>query len=122
MPEFLNPLCAEQIDADHWRLTAGLGYQSETYGVILVPEGFVTDFASTPQIVWSIGMPKSGIYDRAAVIHDYLYTKGGKLPMRTYTKADSDAIFNEAMGILGVGSVKRWMMYQAVKLFGKGSF
>ena len=119
---FYAPLDVEQIDGEHWRLLAALNYVSDTYGSIIVPAGFVTDFASTPQIVWSIGMPKSGIYDCAAVVHDYLYVMGGLLTDRTYTKVDADAIFNEAMGVLGVGRVKRYFMYQAVKWFGRGAF
>lgn len=37
-----------------------------------VPPGFVTDFASIPQIFW-IALPKDGRYAYAAIIHDYLY-------------------------------------------------
>lgn len=38
---------------------------------IVVPKGFVTDFASIPQPLWSLGLSPHGQYSRAAVIHDY---------------------------------------------------
>ena len=121
---FLDRLVVEQVDSAHWKLYEPLRYVSFTWGMISVPELFVTDFASTPRVVWSFGMPKSGIYDSAAVVHDYLYVMGGRLPGREQpiTKAEADLIFKEAMGVLGVGKAKRWLMYQAVRAFGKGAF
>jgi hypothetical protein len=44
---------------------------------ISVPKGFVTDFASIPQGLWSLGLSPHGQYSRAAVIHDYLYWSQG---------------------------------------------
>ncbi len=125
IPGFLDPLDVMQLDDDTWKLLDDLRYWSAVRpALIKVPYGFVTDFASTPQIVWTIGMPKSGIYDKAAVIHDYLYTMGGHVagvPF-VYTKADADAIFKEALGVVGVNGIKRWAMYTAVRLFGRGAF
>jgi hypothetical protein len=37
---------------------------------IVVPAGFVTDFASIPQSLWSLGLSAHGQYSRAALIHD----------------------------------------------------
>ena len=34
--------------------------------------GFVTDLASTPQILWSM-LPRAAAYSYPAIIHDYLY-------------------------------------------------
>lgn len=121
---FGGDLDTRQIDAEDWMLLTELRYQSAgPLGLITVPNGFVTDFASTPQIVWSIGMPKSGEYDKAAVVHDYLYKMGGEIDGKPiYTKAQADWVFNEAMGVLGVNKVKRAMMYAAVVMFGRGNF
>lgn len=130
-PPFITRVSVTQVDAAHWRLDQPLRYWDGT-DAITVPAGFVTDFASTPQIVWSIGMPASGIYDAAATLHDYLYECGGSIRTvqapngswlyRQYTKADADLIFSRAMLMLGVGQPKRWLMYQAVRAFGRGSF
>ena len=40
---------------------------------IVVPKGFVTDFASIPQPLWALGLSPHGQYSRAAIVHDYLY-------------------------------------------------
>lgn len=39
---------------------------------LTVPAGFVTDYASIPQRLWSLYSPHD-VYSRAAVVHDYLY-------------------------------------------------
>lgn len=127
---YITTLNVKQIGAERWQLLTPLTYRNgET--LITAPTGFITDFASTPQIVWTLGMPKSGVYDSAACIHDLLYTLGGRVryaqtedgwAYRVYTKADADSIFYDAMGVLGVGQPKRWLMYKAVEAFGRGSF
>jgi hypothetical protein len=121
-PGFLTPLEARKVEgtADTWKLLSSLVYWREA-GTITVPMGFVTDFASTPRPVWMF-MPKSGEYDAAAVVHDYLYVKGGVLPQKTYSKAEADAIFLEALEVCGVGRFKRWLMYQGVRIGGRGNF
>ena len=115
-----------QLDAQNWRILTSVSYtgplsNSET---IVVPKGFVTDFASTPDFMWSLGMPKSGIYDPAAVVHDYLYVTAGKVQgtSMVFPKATADLIFKDALQLLGVGSFKAWAMWKAVSLFGKGNY
>ena len=46
--------------------------QAGNFDAVTVPTGFVTDFASIPQIFWSILRP-DGDYAYAAAIHDWLY-------------------------------------------------
>lgn len=86
---------------------------------VAVPVGFETDFASVP---WPAVMfiPKSGRYNSAAIVHDYLYSKQGKLEDgRVFTRAQVDKVFLEAMTDLGVNWFKRNIMYRAVR-FGGG--
>jgi len=78
---------------------------------IQVPKGFVTDFASIPQLFWSIA-PPTGKYASAAVVHDYLYAT------HTTTKAVADKVFLILMQRYGVGYIKRKIMYYAVRMFG----
>ena len=118
---FMGPLDARFLGNDMWLVLNDLTYQRDIKEFITVPRGFITDYASTPRFVW-LFMPKSGEYDPAAVVHDFIYVMGGVLPGKTYTKADADHIFLETMEVLGVGWVKRKLMHQAVKWFGKGSF
>ena len=122
---FTTPLEIEYIDGRKWRVTAEFDYYLDWNNLasrkITVPAGFVTDFASIPRAFWDI-LPHTGLYGKAAVIHDYLYVQGGKVPPDQFTKKQADRIFYEAMGVLGVGQPTRYIMWKAVSAFGKGSF
>lgn len=83
-------------------------------GTITVPEGFITDGASIPQIFWSILAP-FGDYFAAAVIHDYLYSLENTTK---FTRHDADLILKEAMFNLGVPWYRREVIYRAVQAFG----
>jgi hypothetical protein len=85
---------------------------SQALPTVTVPEGFVTDFASIPQVFWSIAKP-DGDYAHAAVIHDYLYWQ------QFTTKAVADQIFWEAMEDLKIPYVSQSILFNAVKVFGK---
>lgn len=85
-----------------------------------VPEGLETDLASTPNVVWSL-FPSNGVYDQMAVLHDYLYQEG------LVSRILCDVIFYEAMGVPLKGQPvipewRRWSMYRAVRLFGRGAY
>ncbi|QLH51082.1 MAG: DUF1353 domain-containing protein [Candidatus Accumulibacter cognatus] len=81
---------------------------------IVVPKGFVTDFASIPQSLWSLGLSPHGQYSRAAVVHDYLYWA------QPCTRAQADRLMVIAMKESNVGSFDEWAVYRAVDLFGSG--
>ena len=85
---------------------------------IVVPEGFVTDFASTPRLLYPI-FPPIGIYNKAAMVHDFLYSKECPIAIK---RAQADLFFLQAMVVLKVPKWKRELMYFAVKLFGKSHF
>jgi len=75
---------------------AGLELDPETglHRLIVVPAGFVTDFASTPKSLWSVA-PPIGRHSKGALIHDWLYTK--HLEGRPW----ADRVFLEAMELNG---------------------
>lgn len=118
-PFYSTEIDVDWIGSNKWRLNEEFSYEVDPGEIITVPAGFVTDFASIPRPFWNI-LPPHGEYAPAALIHDYLYATGG-LGGR-YTKAQSDDIFREAMKELGVGKVKRNIMWSAVRAFGRGSF
>lgn len=89
-------------------------YPSEQ--IICVPAGFVTDFASVPRLLWAI-FPPHGKWAKAAIVHDFLYTKP-----HTRSKEECDLIFLEAMSVLGVPVVTRKLMYWAVRFFGREAY
>ena len=109
---------------------------AESAEVITVPAGFETDFASIPWGLWNL-FPPLGPWARPAIVHDFLYATGGTGvwsgakyitgPIRKaftapeYTRAEADAIFREAMGVVEppVPAWRREIMYRAVR-FGGG--
>ncbi len=121
MSAFLTPLSTTLVDrrADDgtglWRLNTSFVYQSDLAGILVVPAGFCTDFASVPRIpvaYWFAG----GLADEPAVVHDYLYSTG-KL-----ARDKADAVFLEAMTVIQVPVYKRVPMYLAVRAFGEPHF
>ena len=88
-------------------LTQDLQYRVlQTTFVIVVPAGFVTDFASTPRALWSV-IPPTGRYQLAAVVHDFLYWDQG------CTREQADAIFRVAMAESNVKPFERDLMWEA---------
>jgi hypothetical protein len=83
---------------------------------IIVPKGFVTDFASIPKPLWSLGLSPEGQYTRAAVIHDYLYWAQG------CTRAQSDHLLVIAMKESAVGSFDEFVIFEGVDIGGSGAW
>lgn len=124
MSNFLSPLRIEDAGpGKHGRqvfvLLEEFPYEVGAAGsglVIRVPAGFVTDFASIPRLFWTIVSPV-GQHGKAAVVHDFLYRQTSG-----FSKVLADAIFFEAMELLGVPWYRRWAMYLAVRFFGRSSY
>ena len=87
-------------------------YYNETDSVttFTIPEGFKTDFASIPKAFRMILSP-IGLHGKAAVLHDYLCEYG------YLTRKRADEIFLEAMKVLGVGWLRRSVMYRSVRIY-----
>ena len=81
---------------------------------IIVPAGFITDFASIPRIIQLI-LPNS-IGRRAAIVHDYLYRTNGL--RGKFTRQQSDQIFLGALEVLGVRYTRRICLYIGVRIGG----
>jgi hypothetical protein len=112
-PFVLGPLCAALVagcqappspavrafgDNRFWITVEDMVYViGSTQDRIVVPKGFVTDFASIPQGLWSLGLGPQGRYSRAAVVHDYLYWSQG------CTRAQADRLMVIAMKESRVG-------------------
>lgn len=101
-----------QVEGGKWQLAAPLVYASDIYevGMIEVPEGFITDFASVPRlpVIYTLF---GGRANGPAVLHDYGY-QTGKWP-----RAIVDRLFREAMGCDGMW-MSKWFMWLGVRLFG----
>ena len=80
---------------------------------IWCPRGFRCDAASIPRVLWGI-YPPWARSNRAAVLHDYLYT------VQPCSRERADALFREALLACGVSSARTWIMWKAVRLGGGG--
>lgn len=112
-----NLIVSPLPDGKRWVLRKQFSYDVGEEGsgeTIVVPAGFITDFASIPRAFWAI-LPKWGKYGNAAVVHDYLYCTQPE----QYCRRRADEIFLEAMLVLNVGKCTAKTMYYAVRWFGR---
>jgi Protein of unknown function (DUF1353) len=108
---FLSDLEVQQVGDFDWKLVAPLIYQGRT-DVFEVPRGAETDFASVPfPFQWLI--PKTGRYNKAAVLHDYLWRH---MELTGISRSDADGVFRRALAELDVPFLRRWTMWAAVRV------
>jgi hypothetical protein len=109
------PLPEVKPFSDHqdWMLVKDLIYTiGETETQIIVPAGFVSDFASVPGWAQAISFGKltpHGEYSRAAIVHDFLYWA------QPCTRLQADNLFMIAMKESGVDETTRGRFYNAVR-------
>lgn len=103
-------------NTDDCILLSDLYYTSDKFR-IHVKKGMTTDGASIPRILWTaIGSPFIGKYRKASIIHDALYRS------HALSKKDSDRVFLDIMKSLGVGTIKRYLIFGGVFTFGWFSY
>lgn len=117
MPKFIFiPPLEIGENPEEWILTANCIYQSDIPGdngepvLVDVPKGFVTDLASIPRIARLL-IVKNGRHRAPAIVHDYLC----RLKME-FSRVLADKIFLEAMALVKVPKLRRWVMFAAVRL------
>ena len=106
-------------DGSNWMLQSPLIQEIGKNGryFVIVPRGFVTDFASIPQPLQILHANISiGRYGNAAVVHDYLYWR------QDCTREQSDNILATAMMEAGVSFLERQLIYQSVRQFGQAAW
>lgn len=86
--------------------------------ILIVPKGYKTDLASIPK--WAFWW-KRGLYDKAAICHDYIWDYGylktswGKeFP---FTRRESDRLFYEICLAVGVSRITALLMYLGVRIY-----
>jgi uncharacterized protein DUF1353 len=116
MRRFVGAVVVRQ-ERGWWVVERGFKYEDRYKKiVVVVPPGFITDFASTPRVLWDLMPPDAYEYSAAAIVHDRLYETHEK------TRSEADAIFYDAMQLHGTGRVKRYLMWLAVRLGGKQAY
>lgn len=111
-PQILTSLRVEYRAGRRYELIAPFVYESATAGVgtITVPAGFVTNFHSSPRLLWSIFPPDD--WAQAAVAHDHLYATG------FVTRAQADAVHREMLLLLGAPAWRARTMWLGLRAGG----
>lgn len=108
--KFLTPLIAQRLKSGKWEIETLLEYQSSLLGeVVVIPAGFVTDYASVPRLPVVYFLAGNTAHE-AAVVHDFLYWT------QPVTRKTADRVFLEAMKVTRVSAWRRRLMYWAVRL------
>src|ERR1700739_4089552 len=81
----------------HGRFNADFYCDSDIAGRIVIPKGFISDAASIPRIFWNILSDTDPYIEYPSFAHDLLYSVHGKLPDRTLTRQQCDAVIREQM-------------------------
>jgi hypothetical protein len=111
MARFLTPLRAEK-SGEYWTVLQPLIYDSDVAcKVFIVPEGFVTDFASVPRLPLAFLLTGDQAHE-AAVVHDFLYSRG------VVDRATADAVFREAAVASGEPAWRATLMHWGVRMGG----
>jgi hypothetical protein len=115
---FQSPLEVRQRTLDDWELISPLiFYSAELTRSVVVPTGFVTDFASVPRwpfIYWFTG----GTAEAPAVLHDYFY----RTNTEDITREGADSLLAEAMAAVGYWKVRTWLVWAGVRIGGYWSY
>lgn len=122
MPRISGPLRLDDLEDGSYRMKVSreFGYRCSELGIdIWVPAGYISDGATIPQFFWRVIGGKWGPYRSAAVPHDYLYSDGN-VAYPKVTKKQADLLFLYRMRELGIGIVRRTLMYWAVRLNFRG--
>lgn len=105
------------VDDGHWRLLEP--FVADVDGEdLVVPPGFLTDFDSVPKLP-VVYMAFSGSGKRAAVLHDYLYSRGGPREFKDRGRRWADRLFWAAMMCEGIDTVVADAKYLGVRVGGE---
>lgn len=122
MERFPDELVLRKLNGAQWELQRPFRYWSQRLKTwIEVPPGFVTDLASVP---WfgRFYVSVDGDHTKAAIVHDFLYTRASAVAFPNLPRREADQVFREALRLRGVGPVKTWIMYAAVRIGGGGMY
>jgi len=93
-----------------FKLSEELRYRPKAGGLYVVPQGFPTDLASIPVLLWFF-LPPFGNYLSAAVLHDWFCKQ------EWISRLDGDKLFLEAMLASNVKLWKAYVMYYGVRAY-----
>lgn len=113
-----DPLIRKIDNVRRWRLEEPLVYRSRIGRTITVPIGFETDGASVPRPLWWLYPPFGGEYDRAAIVHDYLYRHAEKFigdDSGHISRGEVDRLMLEMMDVDEFRLTGRRVVYRGIR-------
>jgi hypothetical protein len=115
MPNPLDgPLQVEPSDdGQTWMVLRQVSFWSCAGRRVIVPEYYITDFASVPRFLWWL-LPPWGRY----LLHDRLYYQHNTGAATGLKRVEADRIFREVMLAAQVKPWMRWMLYAGVRVGG----
>lgn len=120
MSRFTTTLKTEQIGKWTHTLLADLVLADDEQGVITVPAGFTTDFASIKVLhnafLFVLFALVSGYGNYAATVHDFIYSHG------QVSRKEADLILYRALRAEGVARWRSWLFYAGVRLGGAKNY
>jgi hypothetical protein len=81
--------------------------------VFQIEPDFPTDLASVPRLFWAL-LPPSGVYERAAVVHDWFCVHLAKGDCIVSAR-DADGLFRRIAREGGAGLLTRWALWAGVR-------
>lgn len=113
--EFVTTLKTEQLGRTKFKLLAPLHYR-DSLGDIVVPTGFITDFANLKAVhnifLYPLYALVSGYGNYGSTIHDYLYTT------KMMSRKQADRYLYRALRTEGVANWRSLVFYVGVRLGG----
>ncbi len=116
MSRFITTLKTDQTDRRTYKLLDDLVLADDDQRTIIVPAGFVTDFASIQVLhnafLFVLFALVSGYGNYAATVHDFLYSEG------QVSRKEADAVLFRALRAEGVARWRAWLMWAGVRIGG----
>jgi len=115
MSYFIAPLAAEQLGRWDWRLIRDLQLADPEHGLIVVPAGYLTNFASIRGLrVWLVLIYALlvGYGNASCAVHDHLYDQG------QLTRRQCDDVLYRALRAEGVARWRAWLFWAGVRIGG----
>jgi peptidoglycan/LPS O-acetylase OafA/YrhL len=115
-----TPFVRAFADGANWMLQSPLIYQigNNPWAIVIVPRGFVTDFASMPQPLRALRdlLPSTERYGIPALVHDYLYWR------QDCTREQADDIMEIALKNADVSVLERSLVHQGLRSLGQSAW
>ena len=116
MSRFVSTLKTDQTDRRTYKLLDDLVLADDDQRTIIVPAGFVTDFASIQVLhnafLFVLFALVSGYGNYAATVHDFLYPEGQA------SRKEADAVLYRALRAEGVARWRARLFWAGVRIGG----